>query len=153
MIKKIVIGGAAAGLLVAGAASAAKLGGVSDKTLASGQVTVSGTTLDSIQFENDWIGATVNGKYDDKVNVVKTIHFDFADDAEGLYVEFGVLDENGKWKGYYGPDSPSYTGLDPAKFVIGAGGKVSVSIPNSKPLLTEQLGELDIVVTSDKFGA
>lgn len=149
MIKKIVIGGAAAGLLVAGAASAASLGGVKDKTLANGQLTVSGTTLDSIQLENDWIGVGS----DDKVNVVKTIHFDFADEAEGMYLEFGVLDVNGKWKAYYGPDSPSYTGLDPAKFVIGTDGKISVSIPNAKPILVKDLGELDIVVTSDKFGA
>lgn len=140
----------AAALLVAGAASASSLGGVAaGKTLANGQLTVSGTELDKIELVNDWIRVGS----DDKVSVVKETRVDFADDAESLYLEFGVLDENAKWKGYYGPDSPSYTGLDPNDFVIGEDGTITVFIPNSKPILADMLGELDIVVTSDRFGA
>ncbi|MDH3958716.1 MAG: hypothetical protein OEU98_04505, partial [Actinomycetota bacterium] len=56
MIKKLVIGGTAAGLVLAGAASAAQLDtdGVAGKTLAAGDVTVSGAVLEDISFGTAW---------------------------------------------------------------------------------------------------
>lgn len=56
MIKKIAIGGTAAGLVLAGAASAAKLdtNAVAGKTLAAGDVTVSGAVLQDISFGTAW---------------------------------------------------------------------------------------------------
>lgn len=52
MKKKMIVGAVAAGLIVAGAASAAQLdtSKVSDSTLAEGKVTVSGATLERISF-------------------------------------------------------------------------------------------------------
>lgn len=71
MIKKIAIGGTAAGLVLAGAASAAKLdtGAVAGQTLAAGDVTVSGAALKDISFGTAWTqdfstgtdGLAVNG--------------------------------------------------------------------------------------------
>jgi len=55
MRRKIIIGGAAVGLLLAGVVSAANLdtSKVAGKTLAAGDVTVSGADLASVDFELD----------------------------------------------------------------------------------------------------
>ena len=56
MMKKLVIGGAAAALVVAGAASAAQLTGVDDTTLAGKQITVSGADLEGVDFTTTYVG-------------------------------------------------------------------------------------------------
>ena len=74
MMKKLVIGGAAAALVVAGAASAAQLTGVDDTTLAGKQITVSGAELEGVDFTTTYVGGGQgNGE---KTNVLQTLTID-----------------------------------------------------------------------------
>ena len=104
MLKKIAIGGAVAGLLVAGAVSANQLGGITEATSASNEITVSGAVLEDLD-----IGTFEKGQ--DKIQYVNRITLDT--DAPNAYVEiglFGAPKANGdlnKLAGYIGPDGKS----------------------------------------------
>ncbi|MCU0296022.1 MAG: hypothetical protein MUD05_08205 [Candidatus Nanopelagicales bacterium] len=95
MIKKIVIGGAAAGLLVAGAASAAKLT-AAEQTLANGQIKVSGAVLEDMDVRTFEFGQS-------KTPTVAYVTLDF--DKANVFVEGNLLKADGtKIPGYFGPD-------------------------------------------------
>ncbi|MGB9374760.1 MAG: hypothetical protein WCA82_11445 [Jiangellales bacterium] len=142
MIKKIVIGGAAAALLVAGAASAAQLTGVSDTTLAGSQVTVSGAELEGVEFGHTYIGGGQgNGE---KTAVISTVTLDL--DKAGVDVQGRLLENvprgndyvknvDGQKKGYL-----AITETD-------ADGKVTFDITDQK-IEVEAVDAIDIIVTS-----
>lgn len=148
MIKKIVIGTAAAGLVVAGAASAAQLTGVDDTTLANGQVSVSGAELKSVDFTTTYVGGGQgNGP---KTAVVDTITLKL--DAADVNVAGRIL-QNVKGGNDYAKDVDGTKGgylADSAatKFdgkVTDASGVVTFKLFEKIPV--ENVDAIDIIVT------
>ena len=149
MIKKIIIGAAAAGLLVAGAASAAQLTGIQDTTLAGNQITVSGAELEGVAFTTDYInGGVGNGE---KTAIISTITLDL--DQAAVTVQGRMLqdvtggndyakDVNGS-KGGYLADSVA-TKFDGK--VTDADGKVTFDV-KWQSIPVENLDAIDVVVT------
>lgn len=154
MIKKIVIGGTAAALLVAGAASAAQLTG-DDTTLANGQFTVSGAELKDIEFTTTYEGGGQgNGA---KTAVVETLTLEL--DKAGVNVTGRILqnvnggndyatDVNGKRGGYLADSAAT-------KFqgkVTDSDGKVTFTffktgVTDWQAIPVENVDAIDITVT------
>lgn len=149
MMKKIIVGGAAAALVVVGVASAAQLSGTSETTMAGGQISVSGAELEGVGFSTTYIGGGVgNGE---KTNIVSSITLDL--DKADVSVSGRILqdvhlgndyakDVNGK-KGGYLADS-SATKFDGK--VTDADGKVTFDLAWQQ-IPVENVDALDILVT------
>ena len=150
MIKKIVLGGAAAALLVAGAASAAQLTGVSDTTLAGSQVTVSGAELEGVEFGHTYIGGGQgNGA---KTAIISTVTLDL--DQAGVSVQGRMLENvnggNDYVKNVDGQKNGYLADSEGTKFagkVTDSDGKVTFNVAWEK-IEVEAVDALDIVVTS-----
>jgi hypothetical protein len=149
MMKKLVIGGAAAALVVVGAASAAQLTGVQDTTLAGNQITVSGADLEGIDFTTTYVGGgNGNGA---KTNVLQTLTIDL--DRADVTVTGRLLqnvtggnnfaqDVNGSRGGYIAESAAT-------KFdgkVTDADGKVTFDL-TWQQIPVENVDALDILVT------
>ena len=149
MMKKLVIGGAAAALVVAGAASAAQLTGVDDTTLAGKQITVSGAELEGVDFTTTYVGGGQgNGE---KTNVLQTLTIDL--DKADVTVSGRLLqnvtggndyakDVNGS-KGGYLSDSAA-TKFDGK--ITDANGVVTFDL-TWQQIPVENVDALDIIVT------
>ena len=141
-MKKIIVAGAAAAVVLLGTASASQLAGVSESTLAGKQVTVSGAKLEAIDFSHTYInGGLGNGP---KTAVLNTVTVDL--DKAGVEVQ-GRLLQNVTGGNDFAKDVDGKKGGHLAPVVTDAEGRATFKVDGLKIPLGN-VDAIDLVVTN-----